>query len=1085
MLAFRPYVVLVLIFFMVIGIFTVRPPASAYASEQDDFMPLASALDALLQDEPPLGAQTLKHHIDELFTSFDDVSSTLTPDELFDVSMTIASSLLEKGLDDNDDIRSAPLSEAAIRFYMRAYSSAQTDEARRDALDGRIRSFANSRNAERGQFTYFGDSGTLSELIPLLEQYLALSNKIEGDDSITGAVLMHQIGRLYQQTSRAESAVPLYRKAFATFSTVGVDDTIEPGLREGIKQYAWDAKLALYDALMMQLDTANALSELLNFVAFVIAVDDENGVAELYNRIGMHFYYVGDANNAISYLTRAHQIADDLVGGEQKTAVILDNLAAVYARRGDISNAIKANRQAYDVLSALDDSDGAIRSDKIKTQNNYASLLVRQNHYKDAISVFNDVLVQKAEGPDCLSCGIQYFNIASAYLLWYDQEPLNEHISHALSFAQKSLQVNLDGVGELASQTGDAFELLSRVQQKAGAYAEAHASIDTAMGIYSRLYALSKISRVDFADHIRSAAIQKLHLMWDAKGTSETAPTESFVLGQTVSWSVTVEAQAQFSDRLSADKPAIAALLRQRQDTSHELETLTSQLTLLIANSANVTIDKNVQDVRNRIALAEAKITKIVSDLSALGAEDSVTGLSTISVDAVRMTLKQNEAVVFFVVDKEVTYQWLVTPESYHWRRIDVGEDQIVSDVQALRCGLDRHEWARTSCRSLLNIQWKEGEPLPFSLKIAAKLYEKLFGQIKEEIGQRNLIIAASGPLLSLPFNVLITDGSPSQEFLNSNSDAMVQQWLIFSNATSVIPSPASLTTLERFLLGNQPLSYLGIGNPSLSGGSCPANPVERRVCADFATAALKSPGNSSIEASRTLGRAAGIGFEELYRSGADLQSVLSAVRAMCPLPETQIELECVSELLGGSPNVIKVEQDASEKVLFDLDASGELGKFKIIHFATHGLVAGDVQYLTSMKGEPALVLTPPDVITSPGEDGLLTSSEVARLHLDADWVILSACSTAAGGDVGAEGLSGLVRSFMYAGTRAFVVSHWPVLTDVAVRITTQTFVILASDPTIGRAEAVRRATIELIRDQGNNTNAFPSVWAPLFLVGI
>jgi CHAT domain-containing protein len=86
------------------------------------------------------------------------------------------------------------------------------------------------------------------------------------------------------------------------------------------------------------------------------------------------------------------------------------------------------------------------------------------------------------------------------------------------------------------------------------------------------------------------------------------------------------------------------------------------------------------------------------------------------------------------------------------------------------------------------------------------------------------------------------------------------------------------------------------------------------------------------------------------------------------------------------------------------------LTDYGIVYFATHGLVAGDVKGLA----EPSLVLS---ILkqSSDFDDGLLTSSEVAQLKLNADWVVLSACNTIAGDRPGAEALSGLTRSF-YAG---------------------------------------------------------------------
>ncbi len=143
-------------------------------------------------------------------------------------------------------------------------------------------------------------------------------------------------------------------------------------------------------------------------------------------------------------------------------------------------------------------------------------------------------------------------------------------------------------------------------------------------------------------------------------------------------------------------------------------------------------------------------------------------------------------------------------------------------------------------------------------------------------------------------------------------------------------------------------------------------------------------------------------------------------------------------------------------------------------NFATHGLVAGDLSGLA----EPALVLTPPPVATD-ADDGLLTASEIAALNLNADWVVLSACNTAAGASEGAEALSGLARAFFYAGARALLVSHWAVYSQAATELTTTTFAALAANPKMGRGQAFRSAMLALIA-KGEP----PSYWAPFVIVG-
>jgi CHAT domain-containing protein len=154
-----------------------------------------------------------------------------------------------------------------------------------------------------------------------------------------------------------------------------------------------------------------------------------------------------------------------------------------------------------------------------------------------------------------------------------------------------------------------------------------------------------------------------------------------------------------------------------------------------------------------------------------------------------------------------------------------------------------------------------------------------------------------------------------------------------------------------------------------------------------------------------------------------------------------------------------------------------DLSQYRVVAFATHGLLPGDLK----CKGEPALALTPPATSTA-DEDGLLDASEVAQLKLDADWVVLSACNTAApDGRLGGQSLSGLARAFFYSGARSLLVSHWAVASQPTVVLTTTLFDAYTRDPSVGRAAALRTAQLKLLADAATS---HPSFWAPFVLVG-
>jgi CHAT domain-containing protein len=176
----------------------------------------------------------------------------------------------------------------------------------------------------------------------------------------------------------------------------------------------------------------------------------------------------------------------------------------------------------------------------------------------------------------------------------------------------------------------------------------------------------------------------------------------------------------------------------------------------------------------------------------------------------------------------------------------------------------------------------------------------------------------------------------------------------------------------------------------------------------------------------------------------------VAEIKAAPPLPETSDELCAVARYLKADVREMRLGTRATEREIKALSATGALASFRIVHFATHGALAGQLNGTT----ESGLILTPPDRATEE-EDGYLSASEIASLKLDADWVILSACNTAAGSAApGAEALSGLARAFFYAQARALLVSHWEVNSDATVKLITSAVGEMAADKSVGRADA-------------------------------
>ena len=189
------------------------------------------------------------------------------------------------------------------------------------------------------------------------------------------------------------------------------------------------------------------------------------------------------------------------------------------------------------------------------------------------------------------------------------------------------------------------------------------------------------------------------------------------------------------------------------------------------------------------------------------------------------------------------------------------------------------------------------------------------------------------------------------------------------------------------------------------------------------------------------------------------------------PLPETRTEAAAVGRMFGAGRIEMLLGEDATESALKRADLRG----FSHLHFATHGILGEEVPGI----GEPALVLA-----HEAGEDGFLTASEIARLRLDADLAVLSACNTGSGEYVTGEGVMGLSRAFLIAGSRSVVVSLWPVASQATERLMGLFYAGLGSGK--DSHDALRDAKLKFRDDarKAGSIERHPMFWAPFVVFG-
>jgi CHAT domain-containing protein len=561
-----------------------------------------------------------------------------------------------------------------------------------------------------------------------------------------------------------------------------------------------------------------------------------------------------------------------------------------------------------------------------------------------------------------------------------------------------------------------------------------------------------KIARALRTQFIVEAYVSLLARMGPASGIDPAV--EGFRLIDVIRGESVQRALTESGARASAKNPALAELVRKSQDLEKQIG---AQLGLL--NNV-LTLPAEQRDA-NAVKALQADIDKLRAAREAAKKElagkfrdyASLVEPAPPSGDDIRAVLRPDESFVSIYLGREASFVWAVPKNGrIAFATIPASAGEIDSTVTKLRQALEP------------NVAFVSQIP-PFDVASAYELYAKILKPVEAGWRQsKTLIFATNGALGLLPLGLLPTEAAdmkPDGDVRFSGYRNLA--WLARTHAVTLVPSAAAFRTLRQLPLGSGKREHMiGFGDPIFSkeqiAGAAPKSEDTRL-------------GTRAIPLQR--------------RAAPQTQGVNSAQLSLLPrLPDTADELKSIALAMQLDPTkVLNLGKAANEETVKKAD----LSKFRIIVFATHGLVPGELDGLH----QPALALSAPEVAGVPG-DGLLTMDEILALKLDADWVVLSACNTGTGVGAGAEAASGLGRAFFYAGTRAILVTNWSVHSQSARELVSDLFRRQAADSKLTRGEALRQAMMALLDGPGFTdadgkavfTYAHPLFWAPYTIIG-
>ena len=900
------------------------------------------------------------------------------------------------------------------------------------------------------------EQGRYAEAEPLLKRSITIHEKSLGSEHPYVAKGLSTLARLYLNQGRYIEAEPLFKRSLA------IDEKVL-GPEHPYVATALNNLAALYKD-----EGHYAEAEPLHKRSLTIrekALGQEHpDVATSLNNLATLYETQGRYAEAEPLYKRSLTIREKALGPEHPdVATTLNNLATLYEDQGRYAEAEPLYKRN---LAIREKVLGVAHPDVASSLNNLATLYRDQSRYAEAEPLYKRSLAirENALGPEHPDLAASFNNLAALYHSqgrYAEAEPLYRrslaiyekalgpehpgvasslnnlaaiydrqgHDAEAEPLLQRSLTIREKALGPEHPDVALSLNNLAVLYRKQGRSIEAYRLTGRAVDILANRIAIAGTSRSGGKTEqrqFRYLFLLHVALAYQQSKANVVSVNDSFRTAQLANASSAAEAVGGMAVRFAVGSDALAVVVRERQDLAQRWQTIDKAI---VAATSKPTAQRDIaaeDALRAEFADTGAKLdaldARIATEFPAYGELSNPKPLELAETEAL---LAPDEAMLVYLVGGTESWLWALRSNRPEFYKLDITAQELATEVGRLRARLDPG----------LN-----PDVFPFDAKRAYDLYQKIVAPAAALLdGAHQVFLVPDGALGSLPFGVLVTmSPAVNPETVADHRDIA---WLARDKALTVLPAVGTLKALRQFAKsGHAADPFVGFGDPTLEG----------------------KPHSSP-----------GIKLTSLFRGA---MADVDAVRQLPPLPETADELRAVAKTMRAGEENLYLGERATEPML----RQAELVRFQVIEFATHGLMSGDLRGLA----EPALVLTPPKV-ASPDDDGLLTASKIATLKLNADWVVLSACNTAAADGISdAGGLSGLAKAFFYAGTRSLLVSNWGVPSKATATLVTTAFDELRRDPAIGRAEAVRRAEMAMLDPNSPAEYAHPMFWAPFIIAG-
>jgi CHAT domain-containing protein/Tfp pilus assembly protein PilF len=738
------------------------------------------------------------------------------------------------------------------------------------------------------------------------------------------------------------------------------------------------------------------------------------------DNIGELYAVLGQSRRALEYYLKAKSLAE---GKDSRVeAIILNHLGEFYISQNDLAAALACFER---ILKLRKDYPG-----QANALTNIGSIYARQNKREKALESYDSALKLLEGGEDRRGLAFTLQKVGEARLLLNDTNKALEALNRALPIWRA-----------ITDKRGEASTLytIARIERDRENLAQALDSSKQAINIIETLrtkvtsqrlrssFFATQQSHYDLHINIRMRQYEidkSLEHVAAALEASEQSRARSLV--DTLS-----EAGANLYQGVSND------LINQEREAQQKLNDKARIQTNILSRKHSKNEAENIEkEVNQAIAEYDAIRDKIKKSSPAYA---QLTHAQSLTLSEIQQLLDDETLLLEYFLGDEKSYLWLVSRTSISGfdslpKRSEI-ENRSKAFYEELIKLTSRLNDPRTRGRQ------RKDRAASTSVDPVA-LSQLLIGPIADKIGKKRLIIVGDGVLHYLPFGALPSPLQASDRSQRTVASARTP-YLIEEHEIVYLPSASVLSILRSETANRKPapLSVAVIANPVFTSDDRRLNTVKQKSAPPSA--------NSNLNARRRL------------RSGLQL----------VPLPETETEALDIKNIIGDNRTRILKDFEANRATVMQLQKQ----QYRIIHFATHGDLDTDHPELS------AIVLS---LFDSQGrdlkEEGFLRLHDIYNMKLPADLIVLSACETGLGQMLKGEGLIGLTRGFMHAGSPRVVASLWRV-EDLGTSELMKRFYQHMARGSMSPPSALRQAQIEMLRHRRWNA---PYFWAGFVLQG-